>query len=67
VNFDYFKNEIEGMILNVPVAASLGVLTTELLRISVLWKTLDEFGIDASIINNGAFKWNVNTNLTCKK
>jgi hypothetical protein len=29
------------MILNVPVAASLGVLTTELLRISVLWKTLD--------------------------
>jgi TonB-linked SusC/RagA family outer membrane protein len=68
VNFDYFKNKIEGMILNVPVAASLGVPNNRIAKnIGSMENSGYEFGIDASIINNGAFKWNVNTNLTLQK
>ena len=68
LNFDYFKNEIEGMILNVPVATSLGVPNNRIAKnIGSMKNTGYEFGIEASIFNMGDFKWNVNANLTLQK
>lgn len=67
-NIDYFKNEIEGMILNVPTAPSLGIPFNRIAKnIGSMKNTGYEIGIEASILNKGAFKWNVNANLTLQK
>ncbi|MGL5113555.1 MAG: SusC/RagA family TonB-linked outer membrane protein [Flavobacterium sp.] len=67
-NVDYFKNVIEGMILNVPVAPSLGVPNNRIAKnVGSLENNGLEFGVEASVINNGSFKWNVNANLTFQK
>jgi TonB-linked SusC/RagA family outer membrane protein len=67
-NFDYFKNEIEGMILNVPTAPSVGVPFNRIAKnIGSMENTGFELGIEASVLNKGAFKWNVNANLTLQK
>ncbi|CAM2973117.1 TonB-linked outer membrane protein, SusC/RagA family [Flavobacterium succinicans] len=65
---DYFKNDIEGMILNVPVAPSLGVPNNRIAKnIGALENTGLEFGVEAALINNANFKWSVNANLTLQK
>jgi len=67
-NFDYFKNEIEGMILNVPTAPSVGVPFNRIAKnIGSMENTGYEFGIEANVLNKGAFKWNVNANLTLQE
>lgn len=67
-NVDYFKNEIEGMILNVPVAPSLGVPNNRIAKnVGSMENKGLEFGVEASVINNESFKWNVNANLTFQK
>lgn len=67
-NFDYFKNDIEGMILNVPTAPSLGVPFNRIAKnIGSMKNTGYEFGVEASILNKGDFKWNVNANLTLQE
>lgn len=67
-NIDYFKNEIEGMILNVPTAPSLGIPFNRIAKnIGSMKNTGYEIGIEASVLNKGAFKWNVNANLTLQK
>ncbi len=68
LTFDYFKNEIEGMILNVPVATSLGVPNNRIAKnIGSMKNTGYEFGVEASIFNKGNFKWNVSANLTLQE
>lgn len=66
--FDYFKNDIEGMILNVPTPPSLGVPFNRIAKnIGSMENTGYEFGIEATVIKKGDFKWNVNANLTLQE
>ena len=68
LTFDYFRNDIDGMILAVPVAPSLGVPSNRINKnIGELYNQGYEFGVDLNVINNEKFKWNVNANLTLQK
>lgn len=65
ITFDYFKNDIDGLILDAPVPPSLGVPSNSIRKnIGEMVNDGYEFGIDVSLINNDNFKWDVNTNLT---
>ena len=56
------------MILNVPTAPSLGIPFNRIAKnIGSMKNTGYEIGIEASVLNKGAFKWNVNANLTLQK
>jgi TonB-linked SusC/RagA family outer membrane protein len=66
--FDYFKNDITGMILNVPTAPSLGIPFNRIAKnIGSMENTGFEFSVEASVIDKGDFKWNVNANLTLQE
>ena len=65
ITADYFKNDVDGLILNAPVAPSLGIpdnITAK--NIGALENTGYEFGVEATIFNKSDFKWNVNANIT---
>jgi TonB-linked SusC/RagA family outer membrane protein len=65
LTFDYFKNDIDGLILNSPLPPSLGVPNNSITRnIGTMVNDGYEFGLDVSLINNQNFKWDVNANLT---
>jgi TonB-linked SusC/RagA family outer membrane protein len=65
LTFDYFKNDIDGLILDSPVAPSLGVPSNFIRKnIGSLVNDGYEFGLDVSLINNENFRWNVNANIT---
>jgi TonB-dependent starch-binding outer membrane protein SusC len=65
LTFDYFKNDISGLVLQVPIAPSLGIPSNQVLRnIGKLNNKGYEFGIEYTLINNKNLKWDVNTNLT---
>ena len=62
---DYFKNDIDGLILNTPVPPSLGIPNNIIAKnIGALENTGYEFGVEATIFNKPDFKWNVNANIT---
>jgi TonB-linked SusC/RagA family outer membrane protein len=69
--FDYFKNDQDGLVLRVPVGASLGLPGiaggTTIKNVGAIENKGQEFGIDASIIDTEDFKWSVNANLTLQK
>jgi TonB-linked SusC/RagA family outer membrane protein len=68
VTFDYFKNDIEGLILNTPTPPSLGVPSNTIAKnIGALENTGYEFSVESTIINKNDFKWNVNANVTFQK
>jgi TonB-dependent starch-binding outer membrane protein SusC len=65
ITADYFKNDIDGLILNTPTPPSLGVPSNTIAKnIGALENTGYEFGVEAAIINKPDFKWNVNANIT---
>jgi TonB-linked SusC/RagA family outer membrane protein len=68
LNFDYFNNTSEDVVLQFPIDPSLGVPGNAIDRnaANVLNKGY-EFGVDYSVINTKDFKWNVNANLTLQK
>ncbi|MFV8268350.1 SusC/RagA family TonB-linked outer membrane protein [Flavobacterium sp. GT2N3] len=68
LNFDYFKNTSEDVVLQFPIDPSLGVPGNAIDRnaANVLNKGY-EFGVDYRVINTKDFKWNVNANLTLQK
>ncbi len=66
--FDYFKNDIDQLILLSPTAPSLGIPNNQISKnIGGLQNKGFEFGIDYSVINKTNFKWNINMNLTLQK
>jgi TonB-linked SusC/RagA family outer membrane protein len=68
ITFDYFRNNIDGMILDVPVAPSLGVPNNRIAKnVGSMRNTGLEFGVEAGIIKTDNFNWNVNANLTLQK
>jgi TonB-linked SusC/RagA family outer membrane protein len=65
ITADYFKNDIDGLILNTPTPPSLGVPSNTIAKnIGALENTGYEFGVEATIFNKNDFRWNVNANIT---
>lgn len=66
--FDYYQNDIDGLIMNVPVPHSLGVPGNSIKQNigSMVNKGL-EFTLDYTPISNKNFSWNIAANLTLDK
>lgn len=65
LTFDYFKNDIDGLILNSPVAPSLGIPNNSISKnIGSLVNDGYEFGIEFNAFDKNEFKWDINANLT---
>ncbi len=63
--FDYYNNEIDGLILSVPVAPSLGVPDNRVRKnIGAMSNKGYEFSVDYNIISNKDFNWNIAANIT---
>ncbi len=68
LTFDYFENDIDGLILQVPVPQSLGIPNGYISK--NIGESLNkglEFSLDYNVINNDNFKWNVGANITFSK
>lgn len=66
--FDYYKNDIDGLILDVPVPASLGVPDNRVKKnIGSMSNKGYEFSVDYNVISNKDFNWNIAANVTFDK
>jgi len=66
--FDYFKNDVVDLILDAPVAPSLGVPGNSITKnIGDLYNKGYEFGVDYKVLDKGSFKWDFSSNLTLEK
>ncbi|VXB29398.1 TonB-linked outer membrane protein, SusC/RagA family [Flavobacterium sp. 9AF] len=62
---DYFKNDIDGLILDVPTAPSVGVPNNTISKnIGTLVNKGYEFALEYNVINKDKLKWNINTNIS---
>ncbi|WP_419212534.1 SusC/RagA family TonB-linked outer membrane protein [Maribacter sp. X9] len=67
-NFDYYKNDIDGLILDVPVPHSLGVPDNRIKKnIGALVNEGYEFTLNYTPFSTQKFNWNVSANLTLNK
>lgn len=65
LNFDYYTNDIDGLILDVPLPASLGVPDGRIKRnIGSMENKGYEFGAEFRAVSNENFTWNITANLT---
>lgn len=65
---DYFRNDIDGLVLAVPTAPSLGIPSNRINKnIGQLYNEGFEFGIDYNVIKNDNFQWDLNANITFQK
>ncbi len=63
VTADYFKNDVDNLVLNVPTPLSAGVPGNSIAQnIGTLENKGLEFSVDASIIRGKKFNWNINAN-----
>ena len=68
INADYFKNDIDGIILQVPQAPSLGIPSNIISKnIGKMRNDGYEFSADIAIFKDTKFKWDVNANVTFQK
>lgn len=66
--FDYFVNDVDGNILNVPYPPSLGIPGNSISQnIGVIRNSGLEFSVNAQVLRKGDFTWNVNANFTTVK
>ena len=64
----YYKNDIDGLILNVPQAASAGIPGNSILaNVGSMRNTGYEATLSAKILDKGSFKWNASFNITSQK
>ncbi|QOG02244.1 TonB-dependent receptor [Flavobacterium sp. MDT1-60] len=68
VAFDYYKNDIDGLVLAAPVAPSLGVPNSIInSNVGKMYNQGYEFAVSFKAINNANFTWDVSSNLTLTK
>jgi TonB-dependent starch-binding outer membrane protein SusC len=66
--FDYYANDVDGNILNVPYSPSLGIPGNSIAQnIGVIRNSGLEFSVSTTLLNKNGFTWNVNANLTTVK
>ena len=67
-SFDYYNNDIDGLILNVPIPPSLGIPDNRIKKnIGAMSNKGYEFGVDYRAVSNENFSWNITANLTLDK
>jgi TonB-linked SusC/RagA family outer membrane protein len=71
LQFDYYRNNIDGIVLQAPVDPSLGIPGTNggfvNSNIGSMYNQGYEFAVNYKAINNGNFTWDVAANLTLTK
>ena len=68
LTFDYFQNDIDGLILEARESASLGLPDNKVTKnIGEMMNKGYEFGIDYRVIEKENFSWNLNANLTLQE
>ncbi|PYF69399.1 SusC/RagA family TonB-linked outer membrane protein [Pedobacter nutrimenti] len=63
----YYKNNIDGLIINVPQAPSAGVPSSILLNAGSMYNKGFEFNINAEPLRSTDFSWNSNFNISFNK
>jgi TonB-linked SusC/RagA family outer membrane protein len=64
-SFDYFRNDIDGLILAAPTPSSLGIPNNSINRnVGSMFNQGFEAAVGFEAINKGGFRWNVNANFT---
>lgn len=62
---DYFKNNVDGIVLNAPTAPSLGIPNNEISQnVGAMFNEGVELRVLANVINKGRFTWNTDFNFT---
>jgi TonB-dependent starch-binding outer membrane protein SusC len=65
---DYFRNDIDGLILDAPTPSSLGIPNNTISKnIGSMVNQGVELTLNAEVMNKNGFKWNVNFNYTMVK
>lgn len=65
VSADYFKNNVDGIVLNAPTAPSLGIPNNTISQnVGAMFNEGVELRALANVINNGNFSWNTDFNFT---
>ncbi len=63
--FDYFVNDIDGLILNAPTVPSVGIPGNSISKnVGAISNSGLEFTVNASPINKNGFRWDVSANFT---
>ncbi|WPO79439.1 TonB-dependent receptor [Flavobacterium sp. KACC 22761] len=66
--FDYYKNNIDGIVLAAPVAPSLGIPNNTINQnVGKMYNEGYEFAVNFKAINNANFSWDLSSNLTLTK
>lgn len=67
--FDYFNNDVDGNILAVPYAPSLGIPGGSSIdqNVGVIRNSGLEFSLTTTVLNKGGFVWSINGNFTTVK
>lgn len=60
----YYKNNITGLIFNVPAAPSAGLATSPLVNIGSMYNRGIELNLNADIIRSKDFRWSTNFNIS---
>jgi TonB-linked SusC/RagA family outer membrane protein len=65
---DYYNNDVDGLIVDVPTAPSLGLPgNTVAANVGSLYNRGIELSVNAQVINNRKFTWNTNLNFSTLK
>ncbi|OUL63219.1 TonB-dependent receptor [Flavobacterium sp. AJR] len=68
LTFDYYRNNIDGIVLAVPTAPSLGIPSSTINKnVGKMYNDGYEFGVNFKAINTENFSWDISTNLTLAK
>lgn len=66
--FDYFKNDVDGLILNAPTVPSAGIPSNAINKnVGVVSNSGLEFTVNATPVNSKNLTWNVSANFTSLK
>jgi TonB-linked SusC/RagA family outer membrane protein len=66
--FGYYRNDVDGLILGIPQAASVGIPGSSILfNVGSMRNTGYELTLNAKIFEKGSFKWNTSFNITTQK
>jgi TonB-linked SusC/RagA family outer membrane protein len=68
VAFDYYKNDIDGLVLAAPTPPSIGIPNNTINQnVGKMYNQGYEFAVSFKAINNANFTWDVSSNLTLTK
>ncbi|OGX91804.1 SusC/RagA family TonB-linked outer membrane protein [Hymenobacter coccineus] len=68
LDLTYYRNNVDGLILNVPMSPSKGIPGNAILQnVGSMYNRGFEAGITASLVNRGQFSWSANLNYTTNK